>query len=265
MMECLDLVYESHQQNHVTADRQEDMPPETITRHHNIPPILGQDTPSSSAAPTHRQAVHPPSQPADYIVPAQPTQSATTATWDRLKQLGVSFISPSDLVQPAPSSFFPYTSIYLPQASIPSTTMISPSPDTSLAINNLALKYLSDAELGRLAAQHNRQAKTPTSHDIRPAEYSLASHQFLARYGLGGGRHGAQTQGVAGQGQDNVYQANTRPVNLHPITPHLPARPQHCPSPPHQQSPHTQPARPAAPVMDRVLDITAIRQQSKLW
>jgi len=242
---------ENHQQD-VAANRQEIMQPITTTRQHNIPPI-------SPPQP-------PPTQPSDHLAPAQ---STTTATWDRLRQLGVSFISPSDLVQPAPSSSNPYNSIYPLQANIPSTTMVSPSPDTSLAINNLALKYLSDAELGRLAAQHNRQVKTSSSQETRPAEYSLASHQFLARYGLGGGHHGGQAQGVAGQAQDfmhrqphHVYPRPESPPQStpHPITPHLPARPQH--SSPH---PSQQPARAAAPAMDRVLDITAIRQQSRLW
>ena len=252
---------ESYQQD--VAGGQEDMPPVATTRQHNILPVLRQDTtPPLPSTPSH--SAHHPSQQSDHLVPAPPTQSTTTATWDRLRQLGVSFISPSDLVQPPPNSSNPYNSIYPLQANFPSTAMVSPSPDTSLAINNLALKYLSDAELGRLAAQHNRQVKTPTSQETRPAEYSLASHQFLARYGLGGG----QAQDVAGQGQDVLYRqlhhANPKPVHPqqstpHPITPQLPARPQHY------QPPHPIPARLAAPVMDRVLDITAIRQQSKLW
>ena len=84
----------------------------------------------------------------------------TLATWDRLKQLGVSFISAGDLT-PAGQQLDttaagqPFNSIWLPQARLP--LMSSSSPDTSLAINNLALKYLSDAELGKLAALHQKQ------------------------------------------------------------------------------------------------------------
>jgi len=253
------LAQDESNQEDVAADRQEDMPPVTTKIPHPIPPTLRQDIPTPP--PTLRQAAYYPSHPADHPVPAQ---SATTATWDRLRQLGVSFISPSDLVQPAQSSSNPYNSFYPPQANIPSTTMVSPSPDTSLTINNLALKYLSDAELGRLAAHHTKQVRTPSIQESRAAEYSMASHQFLARYGLGGGHHGEQTQGVADQVQDVLYRqphyASPRPGNPPQYTPHLPARPQH--SSPH---PTQQPARAAAPAMDRVLDITAIRQQSRLW
>ena len=65
-----------------------------------------------------------------------------------------------DNINEAPSSSIPHKSIYLYQANIPSTSMVSPLPDISRAINSTALKYLSDAELGRLAAQHSRQTET---------------------------------------------------------------------------------------------------------
>ena len=58
--------------------------------------------------------------------------------------------------------------------------MVSPSPD------NLPLEYLSDADLATLAAQHSRQ-------ETRPAEYSLASYQFLVKNELCGGHRGVQT------------------------------------------------------------------------
>ena len=84
----------------------------------------------------------------------------TLATWDRLKQLGVSFISAGDLtpagqLDTTAAACQPFNSIWLPQAKLP--LLSSSSPDTSLAINNLALKYLSDAELSKLAALHQRQ------------------------------------------------------------------------------------------------------------
>ena len=82
------------------------------------------------------------------------------ATWDRLKQLGVSFISPADLApgsrDSAPDQH--YNSIWLPRAACPGDVSRA-SPDTSLNINNLALKYLTDAELRQLAECHQRKEK----------------------------------------------------------------------------------------------------------
>jgi len=210
------------------------------------------------ASPTLRQEYVPtsppqsrPTYPPSNRQEAMPDVSTNTATLDRLRQLGVSFISPSDLA-PAPPASNPYNSIFLPKANLPSTTLISPSPDTSLAINNLALKYLSDAELVKLAGHHNRQSsKEPTRQEVRqPAEYSLASHQFLAMYGLGAGQVHGQAERGAGRAGHIEDQRQQPPL--------LPARP---PNPGTEQV--IRPA-PAAPVMDRVLDITAIRNQSTL-
>ena len=86
------------------------------------------------------------------------TSNQTEATWERLKQLGVSFISPADLAPPATDQ--PYSSVWLPQARMPSLHNFSSTPDTSLAINNLALKYLSDKELAQLATLHNKKDKS---------------------------------------------------------------------------------------------------------
>jgi len=206
-------------------------------------------------SPTPRQEYAPPCppQPRPTYPPSNRQEamagvSSNTATLDRLRQLGVSFISPSDLA-PAPPASNPYNSIFLPKANLPSTTLMSPSPDTSLAINNLALKYLSDAELVKLAGHHNRQAnKEPTLQEVRqPAEYSLASHQFLARHGLGSEQ---------GHGQDEMGAGHGNAQRQQP--PLLPARP------PNSGTEQVIRPAPAVPVLDRVLDITAIRNQSKL-
>ena len=209
-------------------------PPPSDNRRHEYTPT----------SPPQPRPTYPPS----YRQEAMPDVSNNTATLDRLRQLGVSFISPSDLA-PAPPISNPYNSIFLPKANLPSTTLISPSPDTSLAINNLALKYLSDAELVKLAGHHNRQnSKEPTGQEQRqPAEYSMASHQFLARYGLGAEQGHGQGERGAGHAQGQRQQP-----------PPLPARP---PNPGTEQV--VRPV-PAVPVLDRVLDITAIRNQSKL-
>ena len=84
----------------------------------------------------------------------------TEATWQRLRQLGVSFISPGDLAPAGGLSLTeqqPYTSAWLPQAKQPTVLDIRNTPDSSLAINNLALKYLSDQELSKLATLHNKK------------------------------------------------------------------------------------------------------------
>ena len=84
----------------------------------------------------------------------------TEATWQRLRQLGVSFISPGDLAPAGGLSLSeqqPYTSAWLPQAKQPTVLDIRNTPDSSLAINNLALKYLSDQELSKLATLHNKK------------------------------------------------------------------------------------------------------------
>merc|ERR1719318_2097150 len=225
-----------------SADAQEDIS--------NIQEQQSYQPPSSAAAGitgqrTVQPAAHPPHPPSTRQE-GMIVQPSSADTLDRLRQLGVSFISPSDLVPaPTPAPPNPYNSFFLPQATLPSTTIINPSPDTSLAINNLALKYLSDAELARLAGHHQHHqhaSKAPPGQAGRQAEYSLASHQFLARYGLGGdpgqGGHGG-TGEAHGQRQ-------------HP-PPALPARP-----------PHPAMPAPAVSVEDRVLDITAIRNLSTL-
>ena len=85
----------------------------------------------------------------------------TEATWERLRQLGVSFISPGDLAPAGGVSVSeqPYNSAWLPQAKQPTLLDIRNTPDSSLAINNLALKYLSDQELSKLATLHNKKGK----------------------------------------------------------------------------------------------------------
>ena len=132
-------------------------------------------------------------------------------------------------IDETPSSSNQPNSSYQNQTNILSPTMGSPPSDTSLVIDSMALKYLSDEELRRLGAKFNRQGATAGSKKTRPAECSLA------RYGLGGG----QGQVVAGRDGDSYTggHAQVRPVSLpqsnpHQITPQLPARPHHD-QPPH--------------------------------
>jgi len=215
---------------------------------------------------------------------------STKDTLERLRQLGVSFISPADLKSSAAPSSLPYNSVYLPQASMPSTTTFSPSPDTSLAINSLALKYLSDTQLTRLAGHHCRQGNTVADQTDKPADYTLASHQFLARHGRGENRLDRDSTGYAAnlgtghllQGNGNIRQCCTPQHGNSQIPNTVQVRPQihqmnqqsirnhqfgptQCPPPNpyiHSNTPQPRPATPE--LLDRVLDITAIRLQSKL-
>jgi len=179
------------------------------------------------------------------------------ATWDRLRQLGVSFISPGDLGSASASC---QDTLWLPQARLPASNAHAQprlSPDASLAMNDLALKYLTDAELGQLAAVH--QPKENKAEARGQVDFSLASHQFLAKYG-----HQQQ------QRQQQQQQPPTRSVLPPPAvseprssaSPYTPGQYQTSPEAPQQPRLTHQVLN--GPQFQRILDISAIRQQSKL-
>jgi len=208
----------------------------------------------------------------------------TAATWDRLKQLGVSFIAPGDLANGSREN-----SVWIPQAKLPSMSMSSYETDQSLAINNMAMKYLTDAELTKLAAMHQNREKT--NQGVKPTDLSMASKQFLAKYGLQNDNE--QSNNVQTRPRDNNHQnqmmtdeGRNAPFLLKqrasvpspqqgrtPITATKPSAPMlhHRTPNPLQVFPQTTPkqvpassAAPAVKQFDRVLDISAIRQQSTL-
>lgn len=121
--------------------------------------------------------------------PSSPPPDNRAATIERLRQMGVSFISPEDVSPSSASAPAPYSSVYLPRAAEPSKSLFQDS-ETSLDINSLALKYLNDEELSSLAVRHQAAqgrkqvtwGSVPSSQDGN--ELSMASHQFLARHGL---------------------------------------------------------------------------------
>jgi len=202
-------------------------------------------------------------------------QDPTAATWDRLKQLGVSFITPGDLAAGSREN-----SVWIPQAKLPSMSMSSYETDTSLAINNMALKYLTDAELTKLAAMHQNREKKDQS--VKPTDLSMASKQFLAKYGLqnnnvqeimhqnqiitDGGRTAPLMLPKKVPGVSVPVTATKQPAPIDNRTPNpAPVFPEVTPRP--NQAPQLGPASSLAPEVkqfDRVLDISAIRQQSTL-
>ena len=71
--------------------------------------------------------------------------------------------------------------MFLPRAAKPSESVWQQSPDTSLEISSLALKYLDEEQLSKLAVAHSSKAKQPGSRDVN---MSMATQEFLNRYGL---------------------------------------------------------------------------------
>ena len=176
------------------------------------------------------------------------------------------------------------------QAKLPSMSMSSYETDTSLAINNMALKYLTDAELTKLAAMHqNREKKDQI---VKPNDLSMASKQFLAKYGLQNNNEQdnnghTRPQEIMHQNQIINDGQRTAPLLLPKKVPGVsvpvtatkqpastidnrtpnpaPVFPETTPRP--IQAPQLGPASSLAPGVkqfDRVLDISAIRQQSTL-
>jgi len=181
------------------------------------------------------------------------------ATWDRLRQLGVSFISPGDLGTVSAASG--QDTLWLPRARLPASNAHAQprlSPDASLAMNDLALKYLTDNELGKLAAVHQPKEK---KEDARgQVDFSLASHQFLAKYGH--------------QQLQKQQQQKQPPTTRNILPPPGVGEPKRTPSPYAPGQYQTIPEEPQPPRLtnqilngpqfQRILDISAIRQQSKL-
>lgn len=226
----------------------------------------------------------------------------------RLRQLGVSFISAEDLQQlpraeedraPAGSGQPCYNSIFLPRATTSTQSVWSnASPDSSLEINSLALKYLDDAQLSKLADQHRINPGTGTKENRngevrkggRSVDLSLATQEFLWRHGLatsdsqraplrvmnGCDQTPASSDGGAGGvvQRGPPFRQQLTAQKLQSVN-HLANRVQ---SPPFLQhvggggwtgeaavpQPAARPPVPRPEISNRILDITAIRQQPKL-
>jgi len=137
-----------------------------------------QSAPTGAAAPSLKTAA---SAPPSLSAPPNPR----VATLARLKEMGVSFINPSE-PQLAEQS------VFLPRAQLPTQSVFQgASTDSSLDISSLALKYLDDSQLNNLALRHQqgeakKQVKWGEQGQSHGTELSMASHQFLARHGLAG-------------------------------------------------------------------------------
>jgi hypothetical protein len=121
--------------------------------------------------------------------------SIAVATCNRLRQLGVSFISPEDLFggstlpsyQHQQTAMNEVSTLFLPRATQPSESVWQQSPDTSLEISSLALKYLDESQLSKLAMAHHSKGKSSSNVSAiqnSDVNMSLATQQFLNRYGL---------------------------------------------------------------------------------
>jgi len=105
----------------------------------------------------------------------------TAATLARLRQLGVSFINPEDLQTSGERSTRApeYSNLFLPRAASPSQSVWTNSTDTSLEISSLALKYLDESQLSKLADKHRGDAGERSASNM-----SLATTEFLRKHGL---------------------------------------------------------------------------------
>jgi len=172
------------------------------------PPLSLPSAASSQSAP----AEAPPSRGTSAPASTAPTASAPlpnprVATLARLKEMGVSFINPSE-PQLAEQS------VFLPRAQLPSQSVFQgASTDSSLDISSLALKYLDDSQLNNLALRHQqgeakKQVRWGEQGQSQGTELSMASHQFLARHGLAGPAElGLQPTGTLPPSQGPVSSA----------------------------------------------------------
>ncbi len=243
-------------------------------------------------------------------IAGQPDPAA--ATLARLRQLGVSFISPEDLhpassgatapseqapTNPPPLAPHPYNSIFLPRAAGLSQSSLwseDASPDSSLEINSLALKYLDDTQLSRLAEQHRINSKATATASTRGedslrgnfigdrhcVDLSLATQEFLQRHGLAepegrraplrdvnGGEYltPTTTSGRLSLSRRPRLEQQLAARNVPPkVNPVLTGGQEGLVPSGRSPFPAARTNPPPPEISNRILDITAIRQQPKL-
>jgi len=118
--------------------------------------------------------------------------SDSIALCNRLRQLGVSFINPEDLDKNAEAQLTNEVSaLFIPRAACPSNSVWQQSADTSLEISSLALKYLDEEQLSKLAIAHTRSEnkRRDQKQEKLDVNFSLSSKEFLDRYGLNNTAH----------------------------------------------------------------------------
>ena len=151
-------------------------------------------------------------------------EDPTLATLNRLREMGISFILPDDLARSSRAEDGraqpDYSNLFLPRAACPSSSVWRDSPDTSLEISSLALKYLDEAQLSSLADKHRQGAAAagratqagPNTTVRSENNMSMATQQFLNRHGLGHGGAVAAGSG-ASTARDPLRSIQNRTAN----------------------------------------------------
>jgi len=191
--------------------------------------VLGQPPPQQAHgyAPPQQPLGHPPPpQSLGQPPPQQPELSTrieseetyhseedpARATFNRLRELGISFISPEDLSQPrSQENCNPqdYSNLFLPRASCPSQSIWRDSPDTSLEISSLALKYLDETQLSSLADKHRTRGQaTVRSNSRAENNMSMATQQFLNRHGLDSRENRNPLRSLDNSGRTTLQETN---------------------------------------------------------
>eukprot|EP00096_Caligus_rogercresseyi_P008181 TRINITY_DN2661_c0_g1_i2.p1 TRINITY_DN2661_c0_g1~~TRINITY_DN2661_c0_g1_i2.p1 ORF type:complete len:428 (+),score=104.04 TRINITY_DN2661_c0_g1_i2:44-1327(+) len=142
----------------------------------------------------------------DKSLPENPCSQTLLKTVNRVKQMGASFLEPSDFLEETPASnnqkqaCSPIDTFYEPKVkATASNSFISSnvsSSDASLIINTAAMKYLSDEQLSSLATHRkgnnirvqgsSRRSKTPTDSPfgLCESQLSMSTKRFLTQHCL---------------------------------------------------------------------------------
>ena len=99
----------------------------------------------------------------------------------RLREMGVSFIQPKDLQQPARAARSD-VSMWHPTAAEPSVlSHTETTTDFSLMLNSAALKYLDDRQLTEVASRGSVASSSNDTYGLPENEMSMATKDFLQR------------------------------------------------------------------------------------
>ncbi|XP_046752873.1 GATA zinc finger domain-containing protein 14-like [Diprion similis] len=176
-------------------------------------------------------------------------ESVKVATMEQLRQLGISFADNNDLadVNDTTNKKVTFDSSYYPRleyrGNMTQATSTMSETDTSMHMNALALKYLSDEQLGELALQkHSAETlKHLMVSNVQGTNMSFATMRYLERYQLLPTNSNPQV--------DDQRRMIDKPKNEVLRNPERP-------------SPSSQMPRTSCP--SKILDISTLKQQPKL-